>query len=71
MLAEAEGVVAAALTTLPLWRGDLESLLACPLPLQAETEAVGATLKSARDRLAAVRDDVTISQRKSPIWRMK
>ena len=58
MLAEAEGVVAAALTTLPLWRGDLESLLACPLPLPAETEAVAATLKSASDRLAAARDVV-------------
>ncbi len=57
-LAEAEDVVAAALITLPLWRNDLESLLACPLPLQAETEAVGATLKTARDRLAAARDDV-------------
>ena len=30
----------------------------CPLPLQAETEAVASTFEAARDRLAAVREDV-------------
>ena len=57
-LAEAEDIVAAALAALPLWRSDLETLLVCPLPLQAETEAVASTFEAARDRLAAVREDV-------------
>ena len=58
VVAEAEDTVAAALAALPLWQSDLEHLLVCPLPLQAETEAVAATLESARDRLAAVREGV-------------
>ena len=58
LLAEAEDIVAAALAALPLWRSDLETLLVCPLPLQAETEAVASTFDAARDRLAAVRQDV-------------
>jgi len=58
VLAEAEATVAAALAALPLWQSGLEHLLVCPLPLQAETEAVAATLESARDRLAAVREGV-------------
>ncbi len=61
-LAEAENVVATALAALPLWRRDLVSLLQCPLPLQAETEAVAGTLESARERLAGAGrelDDLT------------
>jgi chromosome segregation protein len=58
VLAEAKDIVAAALAALPLWRSDLETLLVCPLPLQAETEAVASTFEAARDRLAAVREDV-------------
>ena len=57
-LAEADAVVAAALAALPLWQSDLESLVVCPLPLLAETEAVAATLESARDRLVAARQSV-------------
>jgi uncharacterized protein YhaN len=60
-LAEAEEIVAttlATLATLPLWRSDLETLLVCPLPLQAEMEAVAATFEAAREQLAAVREDV-------------
>ncbi len=57
-LAEAETVVAAALAALPLWRGDLASLLNCPLPLQTETDTVAVSLLSARERLAASRDEV-------------
>lgn len=56
-VAEAEDIVAAALAALPLWRSDLKSLVVCPVPLQAETEAVAATLESARDRLAIARQD--------------
>jgi chromosome segregation protein len=58
-LVDVEDAVAAALAALPLWRNDLTSLLVCPLPLQAETETVAATLETARDRLAAARVDVS------------
>jgi chromosome segregation protein len=57
-LAEAEDIVAATFAALPLWRSDLETLLVGPPPLQAETEAVAATFEAARERLAAVREDV-------------
>jgi chromosome segregation protein len=57
-LVDAQGVVASGLAALPLWRRDLPSLVMCPLPLQVETEAVAATLESARDRLAAASKDV-------------
>ena len=53
---------AAALAGLPLWRGDVAGLVACPLPLPAEADAAAARLDAAarecaeaqaeRDRLA-------------------
>jgi chromosome segregation protein len=57
-LAAAEDNVAATLAALPLWRSDLETLVACPLPLQAETAVIGATFETTRDQLAAVREEV-------------
>ncbi len=57
-LAEAERSAAAALTVLPLWRGDLVSLAACPLPLPAEVDSVAARLHAAGQQLAKARTDV-------------
>jgi chromosome segregation protein len=54
-LAEADDVVASELAALPLWRGDLEGLGVCPLPLQAETDSVAKTLETAKDRLVCAR----------------
>ena len=57
-LADAEHNATAALATLPLWRGDLASLLACPLPLPAEVEAITARLHAAGHQLAKARGEV-------------
>lgn len=57
-LTDAEDRIAVALAALPLWQRDLESLAGCPLPLEAETQVVGTTVETARDRLATVRDEV-------------
>ncbi len=62
VLAEAEDVVAKALAALPLWRGDLETLRVCPLPLPAETDTVAKSLDTAKSRLIGARkgiDDLT------------
>ena len=57
-LADAEHSATAALTALPLWRGDLVSLAACPLPFPAEVDAVAARLHAAGQQLAKARTDV-------------
>jgi uncharacterized protein YhaN len=57
-LAEADAGAVTVFATLPLWRGGLKSLLTCTLPLETETQAIGARLEAARERLAAARDQV-------------
>jgi chromosome segregation protein len=57
-LAEAEHNATTALAALPLWRGDLSSLSACPLPLPAEVGAITARLQAAGQQLAKARGDV-------------
>ena len=57
-LAETEHSATAALTLLPLWRGDLVSLAACRLPLPAEVDAVAVRIHAAGQQLAKARADV-------------
>jgi chromosome segregation protein len=58
VLAGAEAATTAMLLALPLWRGELASLVACRLPLPAEADAATAQLEAAArahtDGLAAV-----------------
>ncbi len=50
-LTEATAATAAALSALPLWHGDAAALVACALPLPAETNAAAARLEAcARER---------------------
>jgi len=56
-LTDAEHNATAALATLPLWRGDLASLSACPWPLAAEVAAITARLQAAGQQHAKARGD--------------
>jgi chromosome segregation protein len=55
-LADAERAADAALATLPLWRGDMDRLRACRLPLPADMSGGAARLDAAADALADERD---------------
>ncbi|MEO3474294.1 AAA family ATPase [Roseomonas sp. CAU 1739] len=54
-LAGAAQATQAALAALPLWAGDAAALVACAVPLQAETEAVAARLAASAQAQAAAR----------------
>ena len=54
-LADAASDAAAALAALPLWHGDMASLVACRLPLSAEADAAASRLDKAAQTVAETR----------------
>lgn len=57
-LADAEAATSRALASLPLWNGTLEALLACPVPLVAETDALAARMTAAAGERGRGRDEL-------------